>query len=948
MQGSPRCSVRDIQLLLIISPDTSSAKEAMMGRKLIVIATLISITVLVGILIIILHQRAEHEVLSLHQQYQLVHAQYAARQIETYLDHIPPTLSSLASNHTQKNNNIEKLQTKHHALTYVKELDAGYTTAISGARTGRNSNKDHSFLFNPVQDDEPGAASNSAGTDTAQANVMIFLNNYVKKQTNLKSQIPFVDATSVPEALAQILYQELQSIDSGNKLYQYWIIDSDGTLLFHSEHRNMEHRNIYRSGGQCQQCHASFDYVEEIISQKHGVFDFSVAGMRKLAAFTPVTAGNLTSILVAESPYHNVSAFSRKSLQGHLALLGIFVALVFVGALLINRHHRQKIQAEEETRHWMEKCALEKKIQKSDELYRTVVDTAHDVIWIFDVRGNFIFINHSAAQLTGYQPSDLIGKNYKPFLHPEDLQIVQAVFAEISHGERKSLELRAISKNGNLLLLAVNLIPLFEADKLISVAAFGRDITRRSQAEKSLNLERQILRTILDGMQYGAYIVDQKYRIEYLNPVLAAQFGAIQERVCYQYFHKKTEPCEWCKSQEVFSGKNVRWEHTSTQTGTIYSVFETQVQNEQGAVCKLSIFHDITERKQAEKALELERNKLIQILENMQHGVYIVSGDFQITYANPVIEKQFGPVNGRKCHVYFYENQEICPWCQIQKVLAGETVRYERSSPRNGKTYDIVATPMKNADGSVFRLSVISDITETKNALEDLQHSQDQLRRLSFHLLNVQDEERRRISREIHDDLGQTLTVAKLRLRFLQGKLSERQNELNQECEATIQDIDHLIEDVRRLSRNLSPAILEQLGLSAAARSLLRNFAQHSGVKVSFEIDDIGSSLSKSVSLSIYRVLQQALTNVDRHAGANNVFVFLGQNEEYIELTVEDDGKGFSVENLRSTEAKEKGLGLTIMEERARMLGGIFEIRSEEGTGTRLVLKIPVEKQETV
>lgn len=604
-------------------------------------------------------------------------------------------------------------------------------------------------------------------------------------------------------------------------------------------------------------------------------------------------------------------------------------------------------KSEEQARHRMEKNALEKKIRKSDELYRTIIETAHDAIWIFDVQGNFVFINRSAAELSGYQPSELIGKHFDPFVHPEDRQHLRALFTGHGHGERKSFELRAIPKNGQILILTVNSVTLFDKNRATGIVAFGRDITKTRQAEIALQRERDTFKGILEAMTDGVYIVDQKYQIEYVNPALAAEFGEVQGRKCYEYFHDRTEPCEWCKNPEVFSGKDVRWEWSSAKTGKTYSLFDTAIRNRQGAVCKLEIFHDITQRKQAADVLERERAKLLNILENMQHGVYIVNTDHDVEYINPVIEGQFGPLNDRKCYFYFNQETNVCPWCQIEEVFAGKTIRHERVMARIGKIYDVIDTPIINADGSVSKMCVISDITEIRKTLENLQNSQERLRHLSSHLLNVQDEERRRISRELHDELGQTMTVIKLRLRLLQKKLPESQNELIDECEEILDDVNHLIEESRRLSKNLSPAILEQLGLSTASRQLLNNFARHSNVKLRFEIDALSSSLPMSACLSIYRVLQQALTNIEVHAQANNVFVSLKHDQGHICLTVEDDGKGFSAEKFLLAQPKDKGLGLAIMEERAHMFGGGFEFWSREGLGTRLVFKIPVEKEKS-
>lgn len=591
---------------------------------------------------------------------------------------------------------------------------------------------------------------------------------------------------------------------------------------------------------------------------------------------------------------------------------------------------------------------LLEKIRKSDQLFRAIIETAHDVIWIFDTGGNFVFVDNSSPTLFACQPSDMIGKHYELFVHADDCDFVRSVFSKILQGAHDSLEFRTISKIPRSAILSLNAIPLFEAERIAGVAAFGSDITHLRQIEAALHYERDRLKNILDVMEDAVFIVNEQYEFEYVNPALTAQFGEVRGRKCHEFFHDNPSACVWCRNPEVFSGKSLSWEWCFPKTGKTYLLLDMPILNAEGDLCKLEIFHDITKLKHAEKVLELERNNLTSILKSMQHGVYIVTPDYEVEYVNPVIESQFGAVDSRKCYAYLDGRQEVCPACNIGEVLAGKTLRQEWSLPSIGKTYDVIAAPMIKEDGSVSKLAVVTDITERKKALEDLKQSEEKLRYLSSRLLDLQDQERRRISRELHDELGQTLTVLKLRLRLLQGKLAGEQDELLQEFETSLQLVNNMMEDVRRLSRNLSPTILEELGLKAAIHWLISNFGRRSGVELTCEIDVLNAVLSDRACLSIYRMLQQALTNIEKHARASQVTVSFKHIGDHVILSVEDNGGGFIVENYLSREVGERGLGLAIMDERARMLGGSFEISSREEGGTRLVFRIPVEKEEGV
>src|SRR4030042_980181 len=138
---------------------------------------------------------------------------------------------------------------------------------------------------------------------------------------------------------------------------------------------------------------------------------------------------------------------------------------------------------------------------------------------------------------------------------------------------------------------------------------------------------------------------------------------------------------------------------------------------------------DVTERKMAAEALRREREKLINILESVEDGVYIINQENDIEYINPLLEKEYGPLNGRKCHEYFEGRKKACTWCKNQEVFKGKTVRWEWYSEKTNKTYDRINTPLKNPDGSVSKLGIFRDITERKKIEEAIRESREDLNR---------------------------------------------------------------------------------------------------------------------------------------------------------------------------------------------------------------------------
>jgi signal transduction histidine kinase len=223
-----------------------------------------------------------------------------------------------------------------------------------------------------------------------------------------------------------------------------------------------------------------------------------------------------------------------------------------------------------------------------------------------------------------------------------------------------------------------------------------------------------------------------------------------------------------------------------------------------------------------------------------------------------------------------------------------------------------------------------------------LKKSESKLRSIMSQLLNVQEQERRRIAFEMHDELGSSLMALKMDLHRIAKRLPADWGPQRQEFEDCLTSIKNIIRNVRRLSRDLSPTILEDLGLPAALRHLAAELGKHYGINVFFYGEEISGDFSNETRILVYRIVQESLTNIGKHAEAQDVSITLKKHPRCLSFSIADNGKGFDLEEARSRNVAEKGMGLIAIGERVRLLGGILKIESRPGSGTKLLFTVPI------
>ena len=370
------------------------------------------------------------------------------------------------------------------------------------------------------------------------------------------------------------------------------------------------------------------------------------------------------------------------------------------------------------------------------------------------------------------------------------------------------------------------------------------------------------------------------------------------------------------------------------------------------------ILRDITDRKKAEEALEQAYHdrrsaseRLEGIIRSAMDAIVTTDQDQKIVLFNHAAEQifrcreheaigspldRFIPERFRAAH---REHVRRFGETRVTTRMMGGHWLALTGLRANGEEFPIDASISQiSIEGRKFYTVILRDITERKRAEEALERSYRDLRDLSAKMHEVREAERLRIARELHDELAQWLTAIKMDIAWIAGRLSPEQANVRERAHKARGLVDTTVAAVRRIASDLRPVMLDDLGLVAAVENLLHELSQRSGIVVSLDADESGVDVGEPLASALYRIAQEALTNVARHSGATEVRVEVRADGENLVLAVTDNGKGIDLEAA----ARSKSYGIMGMRERATTLGGSASITAAEGGGTRVEVVVPL------
>jgi PAS domain S-box-containing protein len=608
-----------------------------------------------------------------------------------------------------------------------------------------------------------------------------------------------------------------------------------------------------------------------------------------------------------------------------------------------------------------ERKQAEMTIKMSEERYRSVVEDMPALMCRFLPDGTLTFVNRSYCDYFGRKSEHLIGQNFFQFIPEEERQEVKQRFISLTRESPVvTYEHQVIASDGARRWQQWTDRVLYdEAGNLKEYQSLGLDVTDRKRAEEALREKDAIFSAFLEHSPIYVFFKDKDIRPIHLSRNYEQMLGMPLDQVIGKRMDELF-PLDLAKSMIADDmrvlNESQRVDVVEELEGRILETVKFPVLKDGVPFILAGFTMDITERKRAEEALRESEKRYKQLFSHAPAGIYEL--DFK--------EQRFVAVNDVMCKYTGYSEQEFLTMSpsdilsedgnalytqRCKKLLAGENVpeavEYEITKKDGEKLWVALNISPVYEKGKVKGITaVVHNVTERRKAEQKLRQSEERLRSLSGELMKAQEKERARISKELHDELGQSLAMLKHRVRSIGKKLVAYQPQLSHDSEATVELVDDIIEKVRRLSRDLNSSILEDVGLCPALRSLADNFVQEYEIPVSLDLDEIDAFFSKETARNLYRIFQEALTNIAKHAGASHVSLHISKGPEYIYFVIEDDGQGFDTSEARARDENRRGLGLPLMEERADLVGGTLEVTNREDTrGTKILLTVPIERE---
>lgn len=590
-----------------------------------------------------------------------------------------------------------------------------------------------------------------------------------------------------------------------------------------------------------------------------------------------------------------------------------------------------------------ERKLVEKALRESLERNRTLLANIPDQVMILNRQGLLLYANRTAGNLDAreaFGADAFVG--LAPAARAEALLAVERVFTtgEIS-------ELEAADRNENS--YSIRFVPLKRDGLVLSVLTVITDITERKIAERELRESEERLRRAFLGAplpialytsdgeflqlnhawtQISGYTIDETPTVsDWLRKVAGYGLEANAQQALPRFIEEDGRIRGGEMVIVTKCGDERVWEFSSGPLG----------EWPEGRLIYISRAVELTERRQAEEERRRADRRAVRIFESITDGFLAFDREWRFTYVNAAAEQFLRRSRERLLGKVLWdelpESAESAFFAHLRDAMNGDApVAFEESYPTFESWLFVRLYPSEDGLSVYF-----TDITRRKEA-------EAALHRLMSRLTNAQEDERRRIARELHDGVGQIISAVGLRLRMIESK---SQSTGVERLQTQLGELAELLEkvqtDMRSMAHSLHPSVLEHLGLAQAVRSFMSEQCAPSGVEYSLDIPDELPRFAPGTETAIYRIVQEAVANALRHSHANHISLTICVRSSLLIVTVSDDGCGFSTDRVETS----GGLGLVSMKERAEAAGAEIEFISYDGRGTKIRLYLPLSQMQS-
>jgi PAS domain S-box-containing protein len=591
------------------------------------------------------------------------------------------------------------------------------------------------------------------------------------------------------------------------------------------------------------------------------------------------------------------------------------------------------------------------RIRKQRDLVNELFEHAPLAVALITLEGRIIRVNKGFTQVFGYAPEAAAGRRTAELIVPAESQDEHRRYADLlARGQRVDAEGVRRRQDGTRFPAAITLLPFSSPGRQTAVCAIYRDITKQQRAEEALQANEERWRVLFENSAVGIAVTDEHRAFIATSRAYREIVGYSEEELRATTYldltHEEDRPLNAVLAADERAGRlpffQLEKRYRRKDGQPVWVRVTASTSPEAGAAPRfgVAIVEDITERKRSEAKLR-EYEKVVQGLQEM---IGVIDRDYRYVIANQAYldyqdRSQEQVVGHLVPELLGQEVFERIIKSKMDECFRGKVVKYELAVayPNRGLR-DLIATyvPIEGSAG-VDRIAVVlQDITDRKRAEREQQRSFQELHALNARLESVREEERTRLARELHDRLGQAMTAIRIDLAAL--KAAPGCGQELQRIDAISGMVEETIHAVRRISTELRPGMLDDLGLAATVEWAAEEFQARTGLVCQVGAAEPDPALDPERATALYRIVQEALTNIARHAGATQVTIALAQEGSHLSLEVRDNGRGIAAEQLSARGS----LGILGMRERALLLGGEFTIDGEPGRGTTVRVRIPI------